>query len=185
MDKQPESPLSESTSNSGLPTPSHWPRKDPVYLPHFWVPGHPARVHWKGKMPSTEIMDHILRKAQLDYIVPRVLNNRQLRMSISFCGGIGFEGIHPRPLWDEGYELDDHTVRDWTRLGVWLAVTFWPRSVCTLCSQGTVADGRRAGAILSDCGLYGKLFMVPSLSMYVCRCIVNACCRRPLLIWTV
>lgn len=50
--------------------------------------GHPARDHWKGKMPSAEIMDHIPWKAELDCIAPRVPSNRQLIMSLSFCGGL-------------------------------------------------------------------------------------------------
>lgn len=33
-------------------------------------------------MSSAEIMDHILGKTQLDDIMPRVLNNRQLRKSL-------------------------------------------------------------------------------------------------------
>lgn len=53
-------------------------------------------------MPSAEIMDHIPWKAELDCIAPRVPSNGQLRMSLLFCGAWGFEGIHPRPLWDEG-----------------------------------------------------------------------------------
>lgn len=39
-------------------------------------------------MSSAEIMDHILRKTQLECIIPRVLNSRQLRTSLSLSGGL-------------------------------------------------------------------------------------------------
>lgn len=39
-------------------------------------------------MSSAEIMDRILRKTQLECIIPRVLNSRQLRTSLSLSGGL-------------------------------------------------------------------------------------------------
>lgn len=68
-------------------------------------------------------MGHIRRKTQLECVIPRVPNNRQLRMSLSFCEDLeGVRELIRGPYGKKVWELEDHTGTDWTGLGTRLAV---------------------------------------------------------------
>lgn len=74
-------------------------------------------------------------------------------------------------------------MRDGTGLGCvhsWLPLSDLGRSVLSVLKEH-LQMGQSWGNSFR-LGFNGKLFMVPSLSVYVCGCIVNTRCGRPLLV---
>lgn len=117
-------------------------------------------------MSSAETMDHILRKTQLECIIPRVLNSRQLRTSLSLSGG-----LQDRREFIQGpYGMK---VRNWIPMlgeaGLTCVYGWLPSSDLESGLEKQLQTRESWGNSLRS-GSNGKPPMTPSLSVYACGC---------------